>query len=183
MCNATANNATQSCHPFEKAGLGKGPFRFVGLFRKVGPITTQVAPGVEVQVGSPGQPMGTCDYCGMGIADCYEVASADGKKFVVGCDCIMKVYKEYGTESADPVKRAIDNARKDAQRKARHAREALKLAEYRAWVEAHRAELEATPNPNRKGETIMDRVDWYARRAGTSGNLSLYKALRERFGA
>ncbi len=55
-----SNNAKESgpMHPFESAGLGKAPFRFAGCESRIGPIT--LADSIT-QIGSPGQPMGTCD--------------------------------------------------------------------------------------------------------------------------
>lgn len=67
-------------HPFEEAGLGRAPFRFVEMT-------------VSVYSAAPGhsQPAGTCDYCGQGIKYCCHIASVDGKTAVVGCDCIRKL--------------------------------------------------------------------------------------------
>jgi hypothetical protein len=58
---------SEKVHIFERAGLAKAPFRYVGSTYRVGPIRF-IDKGVEVRVGSPGQPMGTCDYFG-GRAD------------------------------------------------------------------------------------------------------------------
>lgn len=79
-------------HPWEVAGLGKYPFRVVGVFENRGPI--HMPDGT--MVGAPGQPMGTCDYCGNGIAECWSIKAADGKRFIVGCDCVRKAYAEAG---------------------------------------------------------------------------------------
>lgn len=81
----------QNIHKFERAGLGKAPFRFVGLYEDRGPRKTYLPGGIVVEVGAEGQPMGVCKYCGTGIAICCKVRSADGKEFVVGSDCIEKV--------------------------------------------------------------------------------------------
>ena len=174
MTNSTTNTGP-SLHPFEKAGLGKAPFKFIGMTHEVGPI--RLADGMTT-IGAPGQPMGSCDYCGQGIALVCRVKSSDGNVFKVGCDCVNKVYKDYGRESADPIKRAIDRAKKEHQRKVRHAREQRKLAEYREWTDANREALEATPNPQREGESRWDQVEWFQRHAGTSGNLKLFKTLK-----
>jgi len=177
MCNAT-NQAGPSLHPFERANLGKAPFRFVGMTHEIGPI--RLADGMTT-IGSPGQPMGSCDYCGQGIALVCRVKSADGNVFKVGCDCVAKVYKDYGREAADPVKRAIDRAKKEHNRKVRYAREARQLAEFKEWKEANRAKLEATPNPTREGESLWDQCEWFARCAGSAGNRKLFKSLKKQF--
>src|SRR5690606_10356456 len=81
-------------HPFEKAGLGKAPFKYVGVEIKSGPLRFTNPDGTETQVGAPGQPMGCCKYCYQGIKECHIVRSADGKVFEVGCDCIQKLASE-----------------------------------------------------------------------------------------
>jgi hypothetical protein len=80
------NQTDIGSHVFTKSGLGIGPFRCVGVFQKVGPIV--MPDGTEI--GSPGQAMGVCAHCGTGIADCYQIRSADGKQFVVGSSCVEK---------------------------------------------------------------------------------------------
>lgn len=92
MSNSIAKPAKQ--HPFEAAGLGLAPFRCIGAETRVGPIRL---PG-GIEVGAPGQPMGTCDFCGTGIAECYVIRSSDGKQFIVGCDCVAKTYKTAGED-------------------------------------------------------------------------------------
>lgn len=67
-------------HPFEKAGLGKAPFRCVGVYKNA----YQACPGAPVQAG------GSCDFCGTGIMYEYKILSADGKGFKVGCDCVAR---------------------------------------------------------------------------------------------
>lgn len=78
---------THNCdgiHRFERAGLGKAPFRVKGYGREV----YQAIPG---DPSCPLQPGTSCDYCGTGIMDVAYVESSDGKRFKVGCDCVVKV--------------------------------------------------------------------------------------------
>jgi hypothetical protein len=62
-------------HVFERAGLGHAPFRVVGVDYRRGPMH---------------EPIGTCDFCGQRIAECWLIRSADGRRFVVCCDCVAK---------------------------------------------------------------------------------------------
>jgi hypothetical protein len=57
-------------HPFERAGLGKAPFRYLSSYR---------------------DNLTCCDYCGTAIVNVFIVGSADGQRFKVGCECIRKV--------------------------------------------------------------------------------------------
>jgi hypothetical protein len=66
-------------HAFEAAGLGKAPFRFVGVSE-----SSCTYPDGTTQA------TGTCDYCSNGIRYCCHIRSADGKEFVVGSDCVRK---------------------------------------------------------------------------------------------
>ena len=78
---ATEANALEVIHPFERAGLGKAPFRFDAMRENVY-IACQ---------GSQPQPGGTCDYCSNGIMYEYWIKSSDGRSFKVGCDCVRKL--------------------------------------------------------------------------------------------
>ena len=63
-------------HPFEVRGLGQSPFHYAGF---------------EVMATKEGQPAGTCDYCSTGIKYAAIIQSSDGKRFVVGCECVRKL--------------------------------------------------------------------------------------------
>jgi hypothetical protein len=95
---------TAPIHPFEAAGLGLAPFRFVGMEHK----TFQACPGAPIQVG------GSCDYCSTGISYFCWIESADGRRFKVGSDCVAKV----DPALAASVKRADADARLEARRQA-----------------------------------------------------------------
>lgn len=172
---------TDTLHPFEKAGLGKAPFVFRGMETKVGPI--HLADGVT-QIGAPGQPMGTCDYCGQGIAHCCNIRSADGKRFIVGIDCVEKLYKRTNRKATaaarDPLQIAVRKARNDLCRKARHKKEEAEIREGEAWAEANESTLRATPSVVRDGESLWDRFLWYRLNAGNAGQIRLIRELRRR---
>jgi hypothetical protein len=171
-------------HPFEKAELGKAPFRFVGSVTRIGPI--YLADGIT-QIGAPGQPMGTCKYCGQGIALCMRIKSADGNVFEVGIDCVEKLYRPDNATITDadramhndPVYRAVKAAKNEHNRKVRHAREAIALEEARKWADDNRAAIKAIPNPHRAGESMWDTLQWHWVNAGTTGKLGIVKQIKQ----
>ena len=162
-------------HKFEKAGLGKAPFRVVGHEEKRGPIDM----GNGLTVGAPGQPMGTCDFCGTGIVDCFRIASSDGKTFVVGSVCVHK------TGDAGLIKRDQTeiNRKRTAQR---HAREAEKIVALKAKLAdpVIRESLSDAPHPlwfrQAKGDTLLDWAEWMIAHSGNSGKMAVLRALRNR---
>jgi hypothetical protein len=116
-------------HKFEEAGLGLAPFRVVGWSREVGPKNL----GNGMSIGAPGQPMGTCDYCGQGIAICVQVKSADGRRFVVGCDCAKKCDDETNTATT-----AVKRIQAEIRREAKAKKDAEKRAAIEADIQAQR---------------------------------------------
>lgn len=112
-------------HPFQAAGLGLAPFRCIGHEHKVGPLRYPGPDGTTLEIGAPGQPMGTCDYCGTGIADCYVIKSRDGKRFIVGSDCVARTYRECGETVPTDVERQIAEVRRE---RAAARREVKRLA-------------------------------------------------------
>ena len=78
--NRTDSTAEIGMHVFERAGLGKAPFRYCGMTES----KYQACHGAPVQPGS------SCDYCGQGIMYVCEISSADGRRFKVGCDCVAR---------------------------------------------------------------------------------------------
>lgn len=150
-------------HKFELSGLGKAPFRIMGCEEKRGPIRSSHN-GAEVSVGAPGQPMGTCDYCGQGIAICWNIRSSDGKTFIVGSDCVAKTGDAGLKRAIQPIVRKMTKARDDARIEAAMDR----LAD----VEAA---LRAQPHPvafmAERGMTLFDSVEWTFRNAGNAGKI------------
>ncbi len=159
-------------HVFEKANLGKAPFEFIEIISRRGPIKLDNGQ----QVGAPGQPMGTCDYCGTGIADCYLIESADGKRFEVGCECVMKT----GDRG---LKRVIDQATKDMNKKKadeKKARTSRKLEELLS-DESVQSSLLSLPHPSEKmagsGFTRLDWAIFMFEKAGDAGRRSAVKFI------
>jgi hypothetical protein len=157
-------------HPFEAAGLGLAPFRFEGV--EIRECSGQ--PNAQgISIGAPGQPAGTCADCSAGIKYCCRVRSADGKRFVVGTDCIERL------EANDrPLVAAVNVEMNARKREAAAARRAAKAAKDDARIEAAKAALPAVRealaakvHPHRPGASLADYVDWLFAHAGRSGQL------------
>ena len=165
-------NTNSNQHVFETAGLGKGPFRYVGSYEDKGPH--KLADGSEI--GAPGQPMGTCAYCGQGIAICCRIKSADGKTFTVGSDCVAKT----GDKGLKQLVAKDSRARAKVREEAR-VQELLERLENDLELIAA---LEARPHPkgfkNREtGEelTLLDQVTWMMANSGLSGRMRMVRAI------
>lgn len=175
MSNAAHDTAKpEMIHPWEARGLGKAPFRWVGVSNRVGPIRIAQADGTTLEIGGPGQPMGTCAYCLQGIVECHEIRSADGQRFIVGCDCVRRV-SEKGDRvltQAEQASRKLKNAkaqkRRDAKADAVESELATLLAD-----EAVRARLAALPSDHdwkaKQGGTLLADLEWLLKRAGAQG--------------
>ncbi len=170
-------------HAWERAGLGKAPFRWIGVSEKVGPIRIRNNDGTETILGSEGQPMGTCAYCLQGIAECHHIRSADGKNFTVGCDCVRRV-----NAPATPVLTKVEAASKKLRNAKARARSAAKAeastTELAALLadETVRGKLAARPSAQpwkaEQGETELGDVEWLAPRCGHAGRVKLIARLR-----
>jgi hypothetical protein len=167
-------------HPFEASGLGKAPFQFKGMYEDRGPHTLEDG----TQVGSPGQPMGTCHYCGMGIAFCCAIESSDGRKFIVGTDCVKKTYKDSAlTEMDRALANSVDKAVKERQSALRRERSVRDYKANLEWLNANREILDKMTNPRRPTDTLWQSSQWMMRNAGHSGIKSLVKALKKQIEA
>jgi len=65
---------------FEQAGLGKSPFRLLGI-------------------NDLGRASGTCSYCGHPIRYEYRILSADGRKSTIGSECIRSDWQPWAREA------------------------------------------------------------------------------------
>ncbi len=166
----------EASHPFERAGLGAPPYRFLGAEH----VTYQAVKG---DPNCPVQPGGSCDFCGLGIYDQYHFRSSNGKTFKVGCDCALKALK---TAKDFPSQKLVDRERRKLERNKRHAREELKIEALLAqWNQPEvQAWAKSTPSPNpwraKEGDTYFDYVEYAVSVSGNSGKLrNLLAALNE----
>jgi len=158
-------------HPFEKAGLGKAPFRYVGTVDQnpdsQGMVVIGECNGVSIETKQGG----TCDYCGLAIINMYRVCSADGRKFKVGCDCLKKV------NIINPATLKADI------KKAKDAKADNRIADAKAQLEtqAVQSALASKPHPapwgQAKGLTMLDQVEWLLAHAGRSGKTDAAKII------
>jgi hypothetical protein len=147
-----AKHGADWVHPFEVAGLGKAPFRFVGSERRV----YQACPGAPIQPGT------SCDYCGTGIMYVAWVQGKDGKKFKVGLDCAMRTEDTKLIAEARKAHRAFERTRNQM------AKQAVK------------AELAASAQ-ERQGD-VLARLDAQAERATWGARIAKDMAQRLREG-
>ena len=175
MTEQKAQQAAQEAHRFEKAGLGKAPFRVVGCEEKRGPIDM----GGGLTVGAPGQPMGTCDFCGTGIVDCFSIESADHRRFVVGNVCVNK------TGDAGLI-RVVKSEVARLRTEARHRREAIQIQRLRDLMQdtATRDWLDGQRHPRTDSaffadQTRLDWAEWMFRNAGNKGKLAILRFIEQ----
>jgi hypothetical protein len=164
----------ETVHVFERAGLGKAPFRFVGA------VAQDIGHGVRYldrSMNLTTKPGGTCAFCGQYILNMYDVESADGRRFHVGSDCILR------TGSAGLIK-AVNKAVAKLRREQRQARERANGAEMVALLadERVRATLATQSHPNAyradKGESLLDWADWMAQHGGAKACASVLKMIK-----
>lgn len=129
-------NTKNELHPFERAKLGTAPFRVVAYEYMRGPMK-RIENGVAVTYGSPGQPMGTCDYCGACLVHVFFVRSADDKVFRVGSDC---VHKTSGTKLRQECAKLVREHRAQKRRESYRERQAQWALEAKEKADAWRAE-------------------------------------------
>ena len=119
--------------------------------------------------------MGSCDYCGNGIALCCQIRSADGKEFIVGSDCVRKT----GDRG---LCREVDRDR----RKLQVTREEGRINSMRERVESDadlRCMLSGKTHPqdwrHEQGESLLDSVEWMMRNAGHSGRINTVRRIEK----
>lgn len=165
----TEQTTLETLHVFEKAGLGRAPFRFVGFTVE----KYQANPG---DPNCPIQPGTSCDYCGQGIMNVCHIKSADGKRFKVGCDCVHK------TGDAG-LRKVVDATVRKHERDVRHLREAAKIKLVTDFLadQTNRDALTQQPHPMEwaanQGKTMLDYAVWMLRNSGATGKIKLGKLL------
>lgn len=164
---AHAATANSTIHVFERAGLGKAPFSFVGVTVK----KYQACPGAPVQPG------GTCAYCGNGIMECCIIKDSLGAAFLVGNVCVGKTSDRGLINEA---KQAINRLKREAKTVKDDARIAAAKSLFTSEPRI-RETLSTYPHPNdfmaEKGLRRDDYVDWMLQNAGISGQLQAARLI------
>lgn len=148
---------TKRIHCFEAAGLGKAPFTYVGMVDqdiRYGNRVVSIKPGIEIET----KPGGSCAYCGTYIVNMFNVRSADGNVFHVGCECIKKTGDEGLIRKVDAAVKKMRKAREIAKKKTQ-AEADRKLCESFPI-----GRLASKPHPHAyraaQGETLYDWAKW-----------------------
>jgi hypothetical protein len=135
-------------HLFEHQGLGKAPFRALG-----------VTEHYMVHPDGSTQATGTCDSCGQGIRYAVDVQSADGKHFKVGLDCAEKAGDRGMRKVALEAEQRFARAQRHASME-RRAAPGLDLFRHPAV----KAALARRPHPSAyhagKGKTLLDYCEY-----------------------
>lgn len=171
---------TTTIHPFEKAGLGLAPFRYIGMVAQDIEFGRARLNSRDEAVSVTTTPGGTCDACGQYIVDMFRIQSADGKVSTVGCDCIAKVgmkveklpqYKA-DLKKLGQQKRVITKGKEEARILA--ARRLFLVTEAMFTDKPHPVKWRAE-----QGGTLRDYVEWVFGNAGHSGKFSVTKMIEK----
>lgn len=156
-------------HAFERAGLGKAPFRFIDVEMR----------WFVACPGAPKVPGSSCDYCGHGIAETCIIEDVTGKRFKVGNVCVGKTGDRGLINLA---KEAINKIKREAKAIKDDARIAAAKFLYET-TPSIRETLSTYPHPHEimagRGLRRADYVDWMLKNAGTSGQITAAKIIEE----
>lgn len=169
MYRGISDTHTTTTHPFEKAGLGRAPFKFFRFEVKIHSIPS-----------GPSKPGSSCDYCATSIKNVYWIRSADDKEFKVGCECVKKT-----TDKKSSLHRTVDAHARKIQTRARKECEAVRIESAKTALtqDTVRAELTSQPHPKSwladKGLTKLDWAEWMLKNAGNRGRLEVAKVVEK----
>ena len=140
----------EKIHVFQSAGLGIAPFEFTGYFEN---RTKQ------------GQPAGTCQYCGNGIAICCRIRSSDGKEFTVGSDCVNKTGDSGMKSQVNRMKAKLNIEKQDAQ-----------ILANMQWIENNKEVLSKIPYGK---YNLLESIEWFYKNAGRSGKIRIIREAKK----
>jgi hypothetical protein len=163
-------------HPFEHAGLGKAPFRYVGVEVQdlcYGEAILNREEYTRTGISITTAPGGSCAYCGTYIRRMFNVESADGQRFHVGCECVNKTDDQRLIRQVEAAAQKLDEAKREAKKESvRRALDTL-LADERT-----REKLAALPHPRGLRDlTLLDYAEWMRDRAGDAGRARAMKLI------
>lgn len=139
-------------HPFELSGMGTGPYRFVGIVSLPSSSLAEANPDAyngalrecaEI-AGKVSNGLGSCRHCGTAIMHNCIVTDAQGIRYSVGSDCVIKTDDQC---LGDKVKVELARMTKAANRVKRQRVEEARRAKWLATV------------CNDRGETNSQRLE------------------------
>lgn len=171
---------TNAMHPFEVAGLGKAPFKWVGCREELH----------QPHPGAPTKPGASCHCCWTSIAEVHLIKSSDGKVFKVGNVCVEKTYRKLADDAQGLsyedrlVMHKAKRAHNKLLREKKAKRDESKLADVAALLtnqgEKIAARLLARDHPKKfKNMSLADYVCWMLANAGMKGRLEIATLITE----
>ncbi len=106
-------------HLFEHSGLGKHPFKLIGVYSLPSSGLASANPMAyqdQLKAMPKGVGIGSCAYCHTPLTHNFIIQSSDGKKNAVGCDCIKKVGDRGLIEAVKLAQREQRREKKQAER-------------------------------------------------------------------
>lgn len=120
-------------HPFERAGMDYGPYRFIGVVSIPSPTLAEHNPEAynlalrmlpRDLVGG----CGTCSCCGRAIMNICIIRAGSGRRYGVGVDCVEK------TRMPALANKAKVEMAREVRRKRAEVRAAKREAKRQAWL-------------------------------------------------
>jgi hypothetical protein len=117
-----------NAHPFELAGMGLGPFRFIGMVQiPSASLAEHNCDAYNRALASLPRNLiggcGTCYNCGQAISNVCIVENSTGQRYGVGSDCVLKTDDQHLGDKVKVTLARIQRARRaekaQAQREAR----------------------------------------------------------------
>lgn len=140
--------ANETLHPFELSGMGRAPFKCVGVYSFPSPSLAEQNPAAyqaAIQAMPRGYRCGTCHHCGMALMNNYLIESADGVKSSVGCECVYK--------TNDPRSAVVTEVKREQLRMERQKRAEKRAAQRKAaalkWEQDHPEQVAARAEEKR----------------------------------
>lgn len=156
-------------HPFARAGMGRGPWKFSGTFKMPDKTLAEANPQAynnqlkhapDLKFG-----LGTCACCGMAIMNVFVVKDADGDRWGVGCDCILKLGRQFSDEDNQELVRSVKLSKRNADNQKWYEKRVAALYADKATIDAMIAAgdldgMDKAPHPKIPGKTMRDYIDW-----------------------
>ncbi len=111
-------------HPFERSGLGVGPFSLECCVDIPDPEFAAINTGASLELAEQSRRFkvgfGTCDHCGQGIMHNAVIRDSEGKHFVVGLDCAQKTFDSCLASKAKIEQRRISREKAQERKRLKH---------------------------------------------------------------